>query len=97
MLNNCTVALERRRYNERPDSILGCIHSFLSAHLPQDCRITVDLPNNTYNFPQAITVTDERTDIVICNDSAIHLVELTIPFETGIVDAAQKKQAKYAE
>ena len=97
VLNNCTVALEGRRYNDRHDSVLACIHSFLSAHLPQDSRITADLPNISFTFPQNIVATDERPDIVVWSDSSIHMVELTIPFETGIEDAAQRKLAKYAE
>ena len=97
VLNNCTAALEMRRYNERHDSVLACIHSFLSSHMPQGSCITVDLPNSSYTFPQNIATTDERPDIVIWNDSAIHMVELTIPFETGIDDAAARKRDKYAD
>ena len=35
ILNNCSVALEKRRYTERHDSVLSSIHSFLVNHLPQ--------------------------------------------------------------
>ena len=35
VLNNCEVALLKRRYNDRHDKVLACIHSFLSSHLPQ--------------------------------------------------------------
>jgi hypothetical protein len=97
VLNHCTVALEKRRYNDRHDSVLGCIHSFLSSHLPKDSRIIVDLPNSHYTFPQNIAVTDDRPDIVIWSNSSIQLVELIIPFETGMEEAASRKRSKYTE
>ena len=97
VLNHCTVALEKRQYNDRHDNILECIHSFLSSHLPKDSKITVDLPNSPYTFPQNIAVTDDRPDIVIWSNSSIYLVELTVPFETGIEDAASRKRSKCTE
>ena len=48
----------------------------------------MDLPSSPYTFPQNIAVTDERPDIVIWNASSVHMVELTILFESGIEDAA---------
>ena len=76
----------------RHDRVLVCINSFLSSHLPQDSSTSVDLPSSPYTFPQNFAVTDERLDIVVWNASSVHMVELTIPFETGIEDAS-----KYAE
>ena len=57
----------------------------------------MDLPSSPYTFPQNFAVTDKRPDIVVWNASSVHMVELTIPFETGIEDAASRKQSKYAE
>ena len=86
-----------RLYNDRHDSVLGCIHSFLSSHMFLGSSITVDLPNSPYTFPQNIVAFDVTLDTFIWNNSVIHMVELTIPFETGIDDAAARKQAMYAE
>ena len=54
VLTNCRVALKRRQYDDRHDSILGCIHFFLSSHLPKDSRITMDRPNSPYTFPRTL-------------------------------------------
>ena len=35
--------------------------------------------------------------MVIWNDHTIHLIELTVPFETGMDAAADRKRAKYAD
>ena len=48
-----------------------------------------------YGPPQNISVTDERPDMVLWNASSVHMV--TILFESGIEDAASRKQLKYAE
>ena len=57
----------------------------------------MDLPNRPYAFPQNIAVTDDRPDIVIWSNSSIQLVELIIPFETGMEEAASRKRSKYTE
>ena len=62
VFNNCAVALEGRQYSNRHDSVLGCIHSFLSAHLPQDSRITADLPNFPFTSPRTLLpLTNDQT------------------------------------
>ena len=96
-LNGCKPALELRRYNQRHDSILEIIYLFLKQYQPEGARITVDLPEYQYSFPQHIVTTDTRPDIVIWDDTskAIHLVELTVPFETGFVEAQERKRTKY--
>ena len=80
ILNNCSVALEKRRCTERHDSVLSSIHSFLVNHLPQGMNIMADLPDMAYTFPPHVAQTEERLDIVAWNDKAVYLVELTIPF-----------------
>ena len=59
-------------------------------------NITADLPGMAYTFPPHVAQTEERPDIVAWNDKAVYLVELTIPFETGMVEAAERKQQKYS-
>jgi hypothetical protein len=63
--NNCPVALECRWYNQRYDSVLSSIHSFLADNLPQRIKIVSDLPGTTYTFPPTIVLTDGKPDIVM--------------------------------
>ena len=97
ILNHCPVAPEKRRYNERHDSVLSRIHSFLADHLPQGMKILADLPGTVYTFPPSIALTNEKPDIVLWNSSTVHLVELTVPFESGLEEASSRKQAKYED
>ena len=96
VLNNCPVALEIRRYNKRHDSVLGSIFSFLSDHCPVGMNIIADLPGTSYSFPPSVALTDERPDVVMWDSSNVHLIELTIPHESGLDDASQHKQGKYS-
>ena len=52
---------------------------------------------NRYTFVQTIAVTDERPEIVSWNASSVHMVELTIPLETGAENAGTMKQIRNAE
>ena len=97
VLNHCSTALEKRRYNRRHDDILASLHSFVSSHLRPGDHLTVDLPDEEYCFPQDVATTDRRPDLVIWSDSSICLVELTIPFEAGMDAAAERKRAKYED
>ena len=60
-------------------------------------QITADLPVQQYTFPQDIAPTDLRPDIVMWSTSAIYLVELTVPYETNIAGAAERKIHRYRE
>ena len=55
-----------------------------------------DLPGVAYIFSPNVAQTEEKPDIVLWNDETVHLVELTVPFETGIVETADRKQKKYS-
>ena len=94
ILNSCQKALQLRRYNTRHDDVLSVIHNFCQQHLLDGYQITVDLPGQ-YSFPQDIATTNQRPDIVIWSPSTIHLVELTVPFETNMSHAAERKNQKY--
>ena len=52
---------------------------------------------NRYTFPQSIAVTQERPELVSLNASSVHMVELTIPLETGAENAGAMKQIRNAE
>ena len=97
VLNHCSTALEKRRYNRRHDDILASLYSFVTSHLRPGDHVTADLPDVEYCFPQDVAITDRRPDLVIWSESSICLVELTIPFEVGIDAAAKRKQAKYED
>ena len=52
LLNNCPVALQCRRYNQRHDLVLAAISAFLTEILDSDYTIVSDLAGaDTYTFP----------------------------------------------
>jgi len=59
-LNNCEVALDQRRYNERHDEVLRHIANAISKKLPPTTNFTADL-EATYHFPLHIAPTDVQT------------------------------------
>ena len=97
VLNCCPVARDLRRYNHRHDEVLKAVVDTVRMHLPTpDTSFTADLGDN-YSFPTHIVPTDLRPDIVWWNDveKTIVLVELTIPFDTSMDSASERKEAKY--
>ena len=98
VLNACKTALDGRRYNTRHDAVLAELYSTITENLPQGTRSIADLESE-YTFPLHIALTDLRPDIVWWNDSTkqVTLLELTIPFDTLLEDAARRKQAKYQD
>ena len=98
VLSTCTYALNMSRYNHRHDAVLKTIYNFLINHLPLQFQSTADLPDQIYSFPIDITPTECRPDIVVLdNKEAMFLIELTVPFETNLEGARERKQAKYAD
>ena len=73
------------------------LYSFVSDHLPSGNQVTADLPDQRYSFPQDVATTDSRPDMVVWSDQSITLIELTIPFESGMEAAALRKKEKYAD
>ena len=98
VLNNCTVARNARRYNFRHDAVLKVIASVITPNIPQTTTITVDIGEG-YSFPLHIVETDLRPDLVWWDetDRSLHMVELTVPFESNFVEAAERKSAKYTD
>ena len=58
ILNDCPVALELRRYNQRHDSILNEIVGFIKPRLPPGANIIADLPGAMYQYPLQLAATD---------------------------------------
>ena len=97
VLNNCSKAMELRRYSERHDQVLHTLSSFVKRRLPPSFSITTDLHDQRYLFPQHITPTTLRPDIVWWSDErhVLWMCELTVSFETVMDDAHSRKLAKY--
>ena len=84
-------------YSTRHDGVLKVIVDFLQRHMAAGIQITADLPGQQYTFPQDIVPTGLHPDIVMWSTSAIYLMELTVPFETNIAGAAERKAHCYWE
>ena len=97
VLNNCPMAMELRRYSHRHDAVLQVIGNFIKNHLPPQFSISIDSPSEVYRFPQHITPTNLRPDIVWWSDQRreLWLLELTVSYESGVADARARKAAKY--
>ena len=98
VLNCCRVARDLRRYNQRHDLVLEEIADAIRQKLPPSAGFSADL-NDNYSFPLHIACTDLRPDIVWWNDDSkkLWMVELTVPFETGFQDAAERKETSYED
>ena len=99
ILNQCPVALKLRRYNKRHDNVLQVINSWIKEHAPPTANVTADLPNTSYDFPTHITPCSERPDIIWWDETQklIHIIELTIPFESNTDKAVKRKEGKYLD
>ena len=73
VLNHCSTALEKRRYNSRYDDVLAAIYAFAINHLKPEHQATVDLPGKGYSFPQQVATTNNRPNLVIWSGSSIVL------------------------
>ena len=97
--NNCPTAMNLHHYSRRHDKVLEVLGGFIQEHLPPSFGFTTDLPSSVYSFPQHITPTDNRPDIVWwCEGSrSLWLLELTVSFEPQMEDVQQRKQSKYQD
>ena len=72
----------------------------LSKSLQDDFKIYADLPGHTVTggtLPPNIVPTAQRPDIIIINNTkkAVHIIELTSPFENNIQKAHDLKMSRY--
>ena len=93
ILNHCQVVLGLRRFNIRHDNMLKIIFDQLQHQCAQEFQIAADLPGSTYSFPSFVASTDMHPDIVMWSNAkqVMILVELTVCFETNLVDASLRK------
>ena len=68
-LNNCPVARDLRRYNNRHDAVLKEIVVAITPKLVPSTTLAVDIGDG-YMFPQHITPTDLRPDLVWWDDTS---------------------------
>ena len=94
VLNNCPHLLNSGAYKWRHNSVLQHLHSEI-VKANKWKTVCVDLPGRDYSLPFAPDAS-WRPDLVLQDDNnRIHFVELTIPFETNLAAAHQRKEAKY--
>ena len=76
------------------------IAAVVKPNIPQTSTLTVDI-GDSYSFPLHIHVvdTDLRPNLVWWDERHryLHIVELTVCFESNFVEAAERKSAKYMD
>ena len=98
-LNGCKTMLDQGRYTYRHDNILNYIVSNLDKKL---YTVYSDLHGhqtaNGGTIPATMTVTELKPDIVVVSekDKTVHILELTVPFESNIKVRHTYKSNKYA-
>ena len=105
-LNNCSVQLDQGRYTWRHNNILKYFVELSNSGLandPSKPRVIHDIPNvtgfaNGSTIPTKCTQTALKPDLCIYweNMKKLFILELTVPFETGIEKAHAYKTNKYA-
>ena len=101
VLNNCEPMLER--YTWRHDSVLNLLFNILCDFKSPDTDIYADLSNGNKEgistIPISVAITNQRPDLVLVNKvkKQISILELTIPFESGIEKAHERKTEKYSQ
>ena len=99
-LNNCSVMLNQGKYTWRHNSILNKLLQTLKIHVPAPNKIFCDLPGHMVGIstiPTDILVTTLKPDLVIVNyeEKTLSIIELTVPFDSNIEIANQRKSQKY--
>ena len=93
IVSSCKHYLDHRRYNWRHNSVLLCLSKSLS-HLT-DWSIYADLPS----FPSPCLIAGDsfRPDLILYNkhNNKIHILELTVGFESNLTVASDRKLSKY--
>ena len=94
VLNNCKDCLDK--YTWRHNSILLHIKRFLSKDMPENVKIYLDIPgefSGISTVPTDIAITNQKPDMVIVDSNGnVTLMELTVPFESNIVQASERKK-----
>ena len=92
ILNNCNAAVTQKRLTWRHDSVLHTIVHHLGILKDKGFTILADLPG----FQSPNTIFESlRPDIVLCTNTIIYAIELTICFETNFVKSREYKLKRY--
>ena len=102
ILNACPTSLCQGRFTWCHDSILSLLVNRFAAKVPEDVRIYVDFPgwracnNPPGTIPVEFVATSVRLHIVVVRGNTIHLLELTVPFNSpeSLKNAQSRKNAK---
>ena len=88
----CKTYLNEGRFTWRHDSVLKLIASTLQS--VQHCDLYADLPG--YVSPSVVTGDKLRPDLLITlENKCIYVLELTIGFESNLVNNEKRKRQKY--
>ncbi len=101
VLNSCKVMLDQGRYTWRHNSILHSILTTLKNNNPHSLEIFCDLPGRMEGIstvPTDRVVTNQKPDIVIVDreNKKVTFFELTVPFDTNIRSAHERKLDRYS-
>ena len=89
----CKVYLEEGRYTWRHNSVLNFVAASLQS--VKGATLFVDLPS--FPSPSVITGDTLRPDLLLeTTDKILHILELTIGFETNVKCNAERKEAKHS-
>ena len=99
-LNNCKTMLDQGRYSWRHDSILKVIFEKWNSVINENDELFCDLPNKYTGIstvPTDLVITSLKPDIVRVNkiEKSVTLLELTVPFDSNIDNAKNRKSQKY--
>ena len=94
VLSHCQAALQSGRYNTRHDCVLEILFKHLQQHLPPGTTVVADLPGYPYTLPTDVP-TDLRPDLVVHSPGQLHLLELTVCWESNFSAAKLMKESKY--
>ena len=93
VLSNCSAALNR--YSDRYNKILVMIADWIRMHKRTNQRLLVDLPSANFDPIDVAFQSCVHSDIVICDESKILVLELTICHETNFQKSKLYKLSKY--
>ena len=99
VLNFCNISLNQFRFNFRHDSVLNHIYKTIKPHISNNMKIYCDLPGQRINsgtIPSHILPSSQIPDLVLVQDKALFIMELTCPFPDNVDKAHQYKINKYA-
>ena len=81
--NACPELLRRGLYKERHDNVLALLYDFIKSNISSDYQVLWDLSSLPYQFPNEMSLTTLRPDLVVYSRKLKKswLLELSVPFE----------------